>query len=466
MNREKLLKFIPIPKNSDVILYDVTLEKLLNVNVVEEYNLLYPKFSLKKEKYNELKKKIEEYDNNIDLESLEIEKFIEVSDEELIKNKDEYNSCDGSLRITKTINEVYLYDTSWSKEDYLNMLQNDRRTYNTLFKNINKIENNIVMLQKKIVSIDEKIKIQRNKDEKEIIQKRIEIDKNIEINKDKLFVLKSKLKDINIEFEEINEKIKQNEIEFQDLVQMESELKQGEYCCKYCGSTVKVWSENSLIYKRLYRNIEENKKELEKLLLKQKTIQTNHDYYNNEIIIIKSKLNNDLEFKKQDCNFYFKKSVEVLKLEALRDELINNIGELKKQLKTYPELNSDQYKKLKENIDKYELSLSNLDKISTMKDNFKSQYEEFNQLRNELNEMHLTLIEYKKFLNIYYKIYEQKAGDYFGPDFKFHLFQFDDYTLKPIFIIYYKDIEYTELSKRDKDLVDKTFAEKISIFFD
>ena len=426
MNREQLIKFIPMPKNSDVILYDIDLKDLIDINVIEEYNKIFPIFINEEKKYNILKRKIIEYQNSID--------------------------------------NIYLFNTSWGKEDYLIALQNDKKTYNTLFNDINKIENNINMFQKRINTIDEKIEIQINKEKKFIEQKKIDIEKNIENNKNKLFTLKSKLKDVEIELENINKKIKENETEFQDLMQMQSELKKGEYQCKYCGSTVKVWSENSMIYKRLLKNTEENKLELERLIQKQNKIQNNYDYYKKEISSVTAELNNDLQFKKQDYNFYTKKSIEVLKLEALRDEMINNINKLQKSLKTYPQLNSDKYKQLKDNIEKYELSLNNLEKMSEMKKNLELELKEFNNLKNNLNEMHKKLTQYKKFLTIYYKIYEQKANDFFGKDFKFKLFKFNDFELKAIFEIYYKDIEYTELSKQERDFVDQIFIEKLDIF--
>lgn len=426
MNREQLIKFIPVPKNSDVILYDINLKNLIDINVIEEYNKIFPIFINEEKKYNILKRKITEYQNSID--------------------------------------NIYLFNTSWGKDDYLIKLQNDKKTYNTLYNDINRIENNINMFQKRITAIDEKIEIQISKEKKLTEQKKIDIDKNIENNKNKLFTLKSKLKDVEIELENINKKIKENEIEFQNLMQMQSELKKGEYQCKYCGSIVKVWSENSMIYKRLLKNTEENKSELESLMQKQDKIKNNYDYYKKEISLIKIELNNDLQFKKQDYNFYTKKSIEVLKLEALRDEMINNIDKLQKSLKTYPQLNSEQYKQLKDNIEKYELSLNNLERMSEMKKNLELELKEFDILKNNLNEMYKKLTQYKKFLTIYYKIYEQKANDFFGKDFKFKLFKFNDFELKAIFEIYYKDIEYTKLSKQERDFIDKIFIEKIDIF--
>ncbi|MBQ8472821.1 MAG: hypothetical protein IJ501_04905 [Bacilli bacterium] len=55
--------------------------------------------------------KVDEYvDKNIDLDNLEITEIIEVSDDQLVTNQDEYKDCDGTLKITKTLNDIYVYD--------------------------------------------------------------------------------------------------------------------------------------------------------------------------------------------------------------------------------------------------------------------------------------------------------------------------------------------------------------------
>ena len=86
-------------------------------------------------------------------------------------------------------------------------------------------------------------------------------------------------------------------------------------------------SEDSKLYSRLTKNFEKNKLQLEKLLANKNSMETEIAYLENEIKKIKIELNNDIEFKKQNHNLYTKKSIEILKLEALRDEMINNVVE-------------------------------------------------------------------------------------------------------------------------------------------
>lgn len=427
LNREQLIKFIPKPKNEDVIIYDTKLSNLIDIDVFQEYEKNIKLFLNKKEEFHILQDKIKEMEN--------------------------------------FINTVYLYNTSWNKEDYLLKLSNARRTYSIMYKDINKMENNISILQKKLNKMNEQIAIQEAKENKKIAEKKESIDNEIENDKSALLDVKQKKSFFVLQQKIINQEILKNEEEFNNLCDMQSSLKKGEYQCKYCGCYIPVHSENSPIYKKLEKNLESNKKDLDELLNKKEEAEKEIAFYDNEISKIKIRLNNNINFKKENGIFYTKKTIQILKLEALRDEIINNISEEEKKLKNDSRLKSDEYIELKNNIDKYELSLQNLDKIKEIKENMKNDINNYNSLKEELTNLYNKLNEYKEFITLYYKICEKKVNEYFGPEFKFKLFQFDDLTFKPIFELKYKDIEYSQLDKDDRDFVDKTFNEKISIFY-
>jgi chromosome segregation ATPase len=426
-SRENFIKFIPKPKNEDVILYDISLKDLIDVDVLKEYQELYPVFEREKQEYLKLREEIKVYEKNI--------------------------------------NEIYLFNPSWGETDYLKHLQDDKRTYSILYSNIKKAENNINMLNKKIQGIDEKIKIQNSKENREREKKKEDIEKDIEKNKENLARFKECLQTYKDALARIDENISENEEDFQLLRAMESSLSIGEYQCVYCGSKVNVKSENSLIYKRLYRNLEKNKLELEKLLAQKEKIEVNIAYYENEISKVKKELNNDISFKKDGKNIYIKKSIEILKLEALKDEMLNNIADLKNQIKRDSDSNSKKYLELKERIDRYETSLNNLRKINEMRLTIKEKITLYKTKEKELKEKLNTINYYISFLTIYYKIYEQKASEYCGQDYKFKFFKVEDYKIIEVFNIFYKNIEYSQLPPKVKDEVDKTLIEKFSIYF-
>ena len=95
MNRNILINFIPKPSNEDVILYNTSLKNLIDVDVLKEYSELLPIFNLRYQQYSASKNNIESFE--------------------------------------KQINEIYLFKTNWTESDYLYNLQNEKKTYSTLF---------------------------------------------------------------------------------------------------------------------------------------------------------------------------------------------------------------------------------------------------------------------------------------------------------------------------------------------
>lgn len=427
MNRDILIGFIPTPTNKDVIIYDTSLKDLIDVDVMQEYKDLLPTYNLYCQKYLECKNKIENYE--------------------------------------KELNNIYLYKTNWSEEDYLYNLQNDKKTYSILFQSVKKIENNIQVLQKKILMIDDKIQIQKAKEEKEIEEKKANINKKIDENINKLVSYKEICTDLKSDNQQINNKIKENEEDFSILKEIVEDIQNGVCKCRYCGSKLSNVSEDSKFYKKTFKNLENNKKELEKLLEKKKKNEEQISICEKNINDLKEELKNDNNFKSQDLNFYRKKSIEILRLEAQRDLMINEIENLQKELESKSETKSQKFLELKDKIKKCELSLDNLKKIKSMKDDVQKYTLEYNKMKENLIEMKQKLEKYKKFLTIFFKIYEQKASDFCGKDFKFKIFEFDNYNLIEKFEVYYKTIEYKNLSPESKKIVDNVFKEKL-IFYD
>lgn len=426
MNRDALIKFIPKPSNRDVIVYDTSLKDLIDVDVFSEYKQLLPIFNLSSQMFEGYKNNIKEYE--------------------------------------KTLNNIFLYKPNWSEEDYLFYLQNEKKTYANLFGNIKKKESNIDLLQKKIKIIDEKIEFQIAKENKEIEEKKKNIDQKINENVDRLFALKEVYETLKMERKKIEDAINENQEEFNDLKIIVEGISNGECKCRYCGSKLSNVSENSNFYKKTVKNLAKNKKDLEILLEKQQKNKESLAEYETNITEIKQELKNDSSFKSQDFNFYRKKSVEVLKLESQRESMANNISVLQKELENDSQTKSKQFLEMKDRISKYELSLENLQKIKNMKTKIQEERIEYNKLNTELTEMQSKMDQYKKFISIFFKIYEQKASDFCGKGFKFKIFDFENYSLIEKFQVFYNEIEYNNLNKQTKEFVLKTFEEKFLFY--
>lgn len=429
IDRKNLLEFIPKIKNSDVIVYDTSLSDLIDVNVFNEYEKILPDYLEKKERY------------------------------QLLRNKLNQN--------IEEINNIYLYDSSWSEKDYLLRLSDAKRVYSKLFGDIKKIEEKIISLEKQVAAINQKIILQEAKEKQLIQDKKENVDKRIKKNEELLEQYKIKRSYFWDLLKRVNKDIKDNQEEFSILADMQDHLLQKTFECKYCGSKINITTENienSHIYKRLAKNVAENKSELAELLETLKEVRNNKDQYDKEVKRLQAELTNDIALKALQDTLYPKKSHEILKLEGIRDETLNNIDELKKQLKNKSDVNSDQYLTLKQKIEKYEISLDNLSKLKQLKFKNTDMISNIDMLKKELIPVYEKIEKYKKFISIYFKICEQKLTDFLGTDYKFSLFCFEEDTLKEILKITYKGTDYKDLTMEEMEDVDKYIYSKIQVF--
>ena len=426
MNRDDFIKVIPKPTNEDVILYDISLRDLIDVDVPYEYCKLLPVFKKEKKDFLKMQKDINNY--------------------------------------KEIINQTFLYNPSWSKEKYLEELQENMKTYSTLYGNIKRKEDEIKIFQKKIEAINEKIIIQKNAEEKEDEERQQNIDNEIENNKinfkkanDILDTYKSSLKRIEEQIRNVREDLK-------ILNLSERQLNLGIYKCFCCGKEIEN-DESEYITNHIKNNIIKYKENLKTLLEEKEKIKNTIKYYKDESSKIKAELKNNLSFKRNYKRMYIKKSTEILKLEACRNTYFDEIEKVKQSLKDEPYINSKKFLELKNRIEKYNLSLENLRKIKNMKALIGQQMSIYNKKQDEIKEMENLIKKYLSFLNIYYKIYEQKASQFAGPDYKIKLFNIENYEIVKILNIKYKDVDYPMLKKRDKQEVDKNLIKKFSTDF-
>lgn len=421
MNREDFIKIIPKPTNEDVILYDVSLKDLIDIDVPNEYLKLLPVF---KEAKNNLKKLKEEIDT-----------------------------------YTERTNQMFLVNPSWSEETYLQKLQDDMRTYSTLYGSIKRKEEEIKICQKKIDTINEKILVQKSKEEKDNEIRNENINNEIEENKTDVNKYKDTVEIYKKAYKKNEEQIKNLKSDLKILKLSLQQLFKGDYKCFCCGRKIKE-VEAGKITEKITINIQKKEQELINLSEEQNKMKNTLDYYKDQLSKNKTKLQNNLAFRRNFKKMYIKKSIEILKLEAQKNEVLNKIIELNEKFKDEPNINSKKFLELKNRIEKYKISLENLKKIKSIKGNTAIKINKYKEKQIQIEEMKKTITKYLSFLNIYYKIYEQKASQYAGPEYKIKLFEIKNLDIIEILNIIYKGKEYSQLSKRDKQIVDQNLAEK------
>lgn len=426
MNREDFIKIIPKPANEDVILYDISLKDLIDVDVPNEYYKLLPIFKEKKANFLKLKEEIKTYKT--------------------------------------VIEQTFLFNPSWSEEIYLQKLQDDMRTYSLSYNNIKNIEDEIKILQKKIGTINDKISIQKVKEEKEDEEKNININNEIEENKINVKKCKDTIEIYKNTYKRNEEQIKELKSDLKILKISKQQLFRGDYKCFCCGKKIKE-VEAGKITDKITTNIQKKEQQLENLSEEKNKIKNTLDYYKDQLLKNTIELKNNLAFRRNYKKIYIKKSIEILKLEAAKNECLEKITKLNEKLENEPFIKSKKFLELKNRIEKYKVSLENLKQIKNAKAIMAKKINIYDEKENEFNEIKTLITKYLSFLNIYYKIYEQRASQYAGSDYKIKLFEIKDLDIVEILNITYKGIEYSQLSKNNKEIVDKNLIEKFSSDF-
>lgn len=427
MQREDIIKVIPEPKNEDVIVYDLTLKNLLDINVFEEYKNILSEYKIKKENYILMDEELKQYES--------------------------------------TINNVYLYNKKWNEKDYIEMLQKDKKTYSVYFNDIKKIENNIQILEKKYKILNEQIEIQRNKESKEVETKRKNINNEIEDAKKNIIKFNTQINNLKAEHTRYSNQMSDIQEDIDLCLTMQQGLEIKEYKCEYCGTVITNSRTKNKIFNMLEKKINNKNKYLNSYNKDIEKIEKEISNCDKELKKYKSILKNNIEFKKQDYNFYIKKSIKILEMEATRDQIQKDILKYKDEYENNKTVKSQEYQLLKDRITKYELSIQNLQKIKEHKQTFSEKYKTLKNLKPILLKLNEKLKTYKKFIEIYYKIYEQKAADYFGNNIKFKLYKFNSLELEEIFEVYYNGVEYTQLYQKQRQELDKIYSEKISYLY-
>ena len=317
------------------------------------------------------------------------------------------------------------------------------------------------ILKKKTSAINDKISVQKVKEEKENEEKNININNEIEENKinvrkckDTVGIYKNAYKRNEGQIKELKSDLKMLEISKQQLFK-------GDYKCFCCGKKIKE-VEAGKITDRIITNIQKKKQQLQNLSEEKEKIKNTLDYYNEQLSKNKIELQNNLAFRRNYKKIYIKKSVEILKLEAAKNECLEKIAKLNEKLENEPFIKSKKFLELKNRIEKYKVSLENLKQIKNAKAIMAKKINIYEEKEIEFNKVKTLITKYLSFLNIYYKIYEQRASQYAGSDYKIKLFEIKDLDIIEILNITYKGIEYSQLSKNNKEIVDKNLIEKFS----
>ena len=204
---------------------------------------------------------------------------------------------------------------------------------------LNPSEEEIKIMLKKIEGINDKIIIQKNKEEKEYEEKKLNINNKIEENKTNLIKFKDTIDVYKNSLKRIEEQIKNIKTDLKSLKEAKVQVFKGTYECFCCGKKVKE-TEAGKVTNKIEESIQKNNIQLDFLLDQKEKIKSTLNYYKSELTNTKIELQNNTSFKKNYKNLYIKKSVEILKLEAAKNECLNKLTEKEKELAEEPQINT------------------------------------------------------------------------------------------------------------------------------
>lgn len=422
MLREKMESLIEIPSNNDVVVYNKNFIDLINVNVDKLYEDKLDEFNKLFEKYKDMNAKIE-YNN------------------ELLTN----------IRILNPI---------LSESKCIEEIQKLEKNYANKYKEVKILENKLIFYRNKCIDYQNRIEIQKEKDEKILkdTKKELENQKNQKTNE-----IKS-IKKIIESLENFNSNIRSNytilEEHYNTLKVTLENLEQGKYTCFCCGSKIsskkstaklekKIKSQKNTIENQLNKysvDFANNRKNAEELREKAKTL---------------SEEVNEINLSIENIKFYTKKSKEVLKLESSKFIIEDQIDKIEQELKSKTEKYGKNYTNIKDKINTYKSCLENIKEIQRNKDVIKEYQNQIGEIKSKMAKLKPVLLLACDFIAVRYKLIEKRISALFDGKVEVTLFERDGYEFKKTFELYYNKIDRKYLSIDEQNELEKLITSKL-----
>lgn len=420
--KKKLLQLVSIPLNTEVAYYDSDFADLITIDVEKLYNEELVKYKTLLNKYNKIKQRFDEYNQNLE--------------------------------------NLPLADKNMTEEDYIKEIQKLEIQYSNNYAYLKQLDSRINSLKTVLATQKEKIRIQIAKDEYDINNKNENIDRQNAELKQNLLLQKTIIETCKIKLNALifakDEYNKQLEICEKDLDTDNSD----KFKCIFCQNAVKSDKKKSEIIKNLQAKLTKIKEEIKELMLKIQEENTIITQKNKEISKIQKQISKN-EDSKISPDIYLKKSQKVLKLEFRQFEIEDEIYELSKQYSSLANKEGQKYKALKNKLDSYKESLQNLIDFRNEKEELKVELKQKNELKNELDELENNIKFHLRFITIKNKIIEKRIAEMFENKVKFKLYEVDGIYLKEINKLLFNEIDVQFLNIDEQNQLERLIQNKI-----
>lgn len=429
--RELLLKLVPIPNNKDVIYYDNRFIDLISIDVQKLYNDELLKFKDLEKQYSTVNKKVNEYNERLD-------------NLKLINNK-------------------------MTEKEYIAKIQELEIQYSKEYRDIKQIESKMSSYRMKILDLNDKIEIQKAN---EIKLAKLKIQKTIDSKKDilnKLSNLKIMIDLSNNKLEILNEKLQFYREQYNLYNSNYNDLCNDKFTCNFCG--IEMQFENRRKYGSLITKMEKKCDEIDnKTIAIKHEIQSEFDYKTKLLTQqkeLREKLNNIKNFEQQeDIILYSKKSLTILKLEASKFEIEEQLDKLNIDYTSRVKKAGIRFSELKNDINNYKQSLLNLHDIKESKEKLKEDMKEYDEIVTQAKQLKADLLFHCEFLMTRNKLREKNLSDLFDGKLKFELFYIDDVNIKNTLNITYNNVKLENLNPQEEEIVENMILDKVKLLTD
>lgn len=424
--RKALLRMINTPKNEEIVYYNAKFIDLINVNVEKLYEDEVAKFKEIEQEYDLIKKKIDDYNAKL----------------EILGNSN------------KKMTEV----------EHIEKIQELEIIYAKKYRDVKTLENKIEIHKGKIENINNKIKIQQTKELKELSQKK----QSIMSEKDKIKGLISNIKTLLVINEKASkfssEKLETEQKKYFYVDKYGEAIKNGTFTCEYCKGHISSRKTKDTLLK-------ENEEE-KQILLKQIDLLTKECEQNNyeklklqhDMNKLKADLKNLEQIDSQDLFRYEKKSLEILKLEASKFRLLEEMQEIDQICKEKIEKYGDDIQKLKLQIETYKQSLMNLQEIKQAKLSLTDDIKDMQKLEEQMKKMKADILFHCEFIATKNKLIQKRLSELFDLKLRFELFEQSGIVFKEKMKIYYDNVDIIYVSPEIQREINKIICDKISLF--
>lgn len=401
--RKKILKSFSMPQDEDILVYNANFLHLADKDVEDLYEKYYTQYVEKNDKYKELTKKLNDYDD--------------------------------------FLSNAKLISPNLSEQGHVKKIQELETEYAKKYGDIKNVEKKLQMYENRILQQNSKI-AKKMQEQESLFQKEKENkinelnDTHIKIGQYETYIqfFNDFAKDHKLLIEML-EKEKARYEEMFELAEKEADR------CRECRTrrypAAKTINTN---IEKIQQRIDQHNKDYELAVDKKKE----YRYQLKRAQVKALELKDEISLSEST---YAKKSPEVLQLEGAKFGFIEDMGKAQEELDKLISTQSRDFKLLKDKIKAYRESLNNLLQMQKMSSEIGKLKELQAQYEEQLDFIIPKLNLLTQFIDVKHKVFEDRLNGMFDGRIKFKFFELEDYAFSEVCEMKFDNVDVSFLTQ-------------------